>query len=202
MYILSGNEKEKQERKSLIREPFWCVYIFFWLSIYFVALLYNYHLVFAFKRIHLHTRPLFFPCANIPIHKYTDSFTTSRLRFKCSRKAIVFICTLFLALTLFLFVACHILFGCGCGRRRRRRCRCCCYFNRFAWFILLLFGINYLIYTVTLVWLCVFSNAPYHKTAFTLSQQDIFAIPIHLYTYTKRTTSICVPAAYVYVHNV
>lgn len=87
-----------------------CIFRF---SICFVALLYNYHLVLAFKRIHSHSLPSSLTRSPRHIHKliykYIYSLATSRLRFKCSRKAIVFICTVLLSLAVpaFLWHAIH-----------------------------------------------------------------------------------------------
>lgn len=147
-----------------------CVCIFRF-SINFVALLYNYHLVFAFNRIHSHSLPLFSP--PLPsldthklIYKYIYSLATSRLRFKCSRKAIVFICTVLLTLShirsAFLWHAIYFWLW--------LLSLCLVYFalvwNKLSHLLGTFFQFDY-----------VFSNA------FTLSQA-IFAIPLHTHTHT------------------
>lgn len=85
---------------------------------------------------------------------------------------------LFLSLSLSIpFRGMPCTFGCGCGRR------CCC---RFAWFILLLFGINYLIYTdFSLIIVFVISNAPYHSTH---SHYHKIFLPFHFIPHTHGHT--------------
>lgn len=85
---------------------------------------------------------------------------------------IIFVCTVFSRS----FYGIPNTFGCG---------RCCCY--RFAWLLLLLFGINYLISQ----WLrfdCVFLNAPYTNTRTLPHTIKTFLPFIH-----NKTQHYCLP---------